>query len=108
MFAGAMIGLLIGTITGLVAILLVNTLERGGPHTVSSALAVTSELLAIPGCWFYAPWATGKILEIIGFPSREMVNPYLAALSIIFTLIICPSLLRLIMQNTRELKKNGN
>jgi hypothetical protein len=70
---GAAIGVLIGIITGLVALLLLKTAFAGSERDLSSILAVTSESLAIPAFWFAGPWLTGRVLSDLDW--SNLLNP---------------------------------
>ena len=80
MLAGISLGVLIGIITGIVALLLLRTASRASIGQIKAVLAITAELLAIPTFWFGGPWITAEIVRLVSFD--EMKEPYIISLNI--------------------------
>ena len=101
MIAGVGIGVLIGLITGTVALVLLRTVNAASIKNTSSVVAVTTEILAIPTFWFGGPWVTSSILELVELQS--IVNPYLVALTLTFTAMIVYPIVKWIIRLAEEL-----
>lgn len=101
MLPGIMIGVLIGVVTGAVALILLRAATREGSGSARSAIALTTELLAIPAFWFGGPWLTGEVLQSVDL--TELVTAYVGTLAVTFTGIVIYPMLRWISQLAREL-----
>ena len=85
MFVGLALGFLIGIISGIVFLLLLNTAVITSDKSASFILTLTAELFAIPTFWFGGPWLTTQLLKLV--PLQELINPYVASLAVIFSVI---------------------
>jgi hypothetical protein len=105
---GIALGLLISLISGAVALVLLKTANKASLKDVSSLVALTSEILAIPTFWFSGAWLTGRLLKDIA-PDKIMA-PYSISLAVSFTLIVGYPIFRWIVSLGEQLgrRDEGN
>jgi hypothetical protein len=77
---GVPLGILIGSISGGVAILLIRTGWRAAD--VKGAIEVVAQLLAIPTFWFGGPWLTTTML--VSVEPAEIRSSYFISLTAVF------------------------
>lgn len=77
---GIPLGVLIGVVTGGVAILLFRTGWR--ESDLAGLLKIIGQILAIPAFWFGGPWLTTTILASVDVD--EIRSSYLISLAIVF------------------------
>ncbi len=99
--AGIALGLLIGVVSGTVALVLLKTANTASVKDVSSIVALTSEILAIPTFWFGGPWVSASLLKLV--PLAGMINPYIISLAICFPVIVSYPVFRWIVRLGAEL-----
>ena len=101
MIPGIGIGILIGIITGTVALIIIRTVNKKSLRSLTNIVSLTSELLAIPTFWFGGPWLTTDVIKL--FDLKNIINPYIIALAVTFSLIIAYPIARLTIQLGKEL-----
>jgi len=104
--AGVALGLLIGVTSGVVALVLLKTANTASVKEVSSIVALTSEILAIPTFWFGGPWVSTKLFALV--PLAGMINPYIVSLAISFSLLVAYPIFRWVAQLGAELGRTGD
>ena len=104
--AGVALGILIGVTSGVVALVLLKTANTASVKDVSSIVALTSEILAIPTFWFGGPWVSTKLFGLV--PLAGMINPYIVSLAIAFTLLVAYPIFRWVTQLGAELGRTGD
>jgi hypothetical protein len=98
---GIAIGILIGIISGTVALVLLRTANTASIRNVTSLVAITTELLAIPTFWFGGPWVATGWLKLVRL--EQIINSYILALSMTFVIVVAYPICRWILQLGREL-----
>jgi hypothetical protein len=98
---GIALGLLIGLVSGAVALLLLKTANTASVRDVSSLVTLTSEILAIPTFWFGGPWVSATLLKLVSL--SQIINPYIMSVAISFTAIVCYPVFRWIVNLGAEL-----
>lgn len=83
MVAGIFLGILIGTLTSIVALLLLRSANAIAIKNISSLIKITSQILAIPTFWVGGGWLGKGILRDV-IKDENMINSYIASLAIIF------------------------
>ena len=101
MVAGISLGMLIGIITGIVALLLLRTASRASIGQSKAVLAITAELLAIPTFWFGGPWITAEIVRLVSLD--QIKEPYIVSLTVTFVAFVLFPIIRWTIQVGREL-----
>lgn len=104
--AGVALGLLIGITSGVVALVLLKTANTASVKEVSSIVALTSEILAIPTFWFGGPWVSTKLFGLV--PLAGLINPYIVSLAISFSLLVAYPIFRWVTQLGAELGQTGD
>lgn len=102
---GVALGLLIGLISGAVALVLLKTANTASVKDVSSLVTLTTEILAIPTFWFGGPWVSATLLNLVSLP--RIINPYIISVAISFTVIVSYPVFRLIVHLGAELGGDG-
>ncbi|MCI0723057.1 MAG: hypothetical protein L0338_29460 [Acidobacteria bacterium] len=102
---GSALGLLIGVVSGTVALVLLKTVNTAKLKDVSSLVTLTSEMLAIPTFWFGGPWVSATLLKLVSL--ERIINPYIIAVAISFTLIVSYPVFRWIVHLGAELGRGG-
>ena len=100
---GIALGLLIGILSGVVALVLLKTANTASMKDVSSLVALTSEILAIPTFWF-GP-ALANYLKWV--PWEEIKVWYLPSLFVSFTVVVCFPLFRWIVSLGEKLGRDN-
>lgn len=100
MMMGIILGALNGIITGAVFIALVKGLA--GTDSGQSG-KVVGEVLAIPTFWFGGPWVATQTLRSVDWPRQ--IEPYAAALLVVFALISVFPVIGFVRKVTRDLEK---
>jgi len=95
MVIGLALGVPIGLVTGLVALILFRTAVHGAGMTTKSIMAIVAELLALPTFWFGGPWVTSKVLAEVDW--NGLLNAYAPAVAVTFSLFLAPATWRLAM-----------
>lgn len=103
--AGIAIGILIGVTSGVVALVLLKTANTASVRDVSSIVALTSEILAIPTFWFGGPFVSTTLFKLV--PLAGMINPYIVSVAISFTLLVAYPIFRWVIQLGTELGRTG-
>ncbi len=103
---GIAIGILIGIVSGAVALVLLKTANTASIKNVSSLVAVTTEILAIPTFWFGGPWIATDLLKLVELD--KIINPYIVTLATTFVVIVIYPIGRWIIQLARELGQGAN
>lgn len=80
---GIPLGILIGLITGIVALFLFRTAWNTPSKRIGKIITLTGELLSIPTFWFGGPWLTTKMFESIKL--EALLSSYLISLACTFT-----------------------
>ena len=101
MIAGIGIGILIGIISGTVALLLLKTANTASVRNPTSVVAITTEILAIPSFWFGGPWVTSSFLNLVAL--QEMINPYIVTLASSFSIIMVYPIIKWVLSLANEL-----
>lgn len=101
MIIGIGLGILIGVVSGTVALVLLRTANSLSAINLRPILAVTAEILAIPTFWFGGPWLTGSL--IVERPISDFVNPYVITLAVTFSILMGYPVYRWILKVGREL-----
>ena len=103
---GIAIGILIGLISGAVALVLLKTANTASIKSVSSLVAITTEILAIPTFWFGGPWVAAGLLKLVELD--KIINSYIVTLATTFVLVVIYPIGRWIIQLARELGQGAN
>ncbi len=85
------LGILIGTISGLAAVLLIKVAFQGS--LVVSILSAIGELLALPTFWFGGPWLTTRIIERVQL-SEDI---YILSVALVFMIWVSFPMFRLVI-----------
>jgi len=102
LIAGVAVGLLIGVITGTVALVLLKAASTASPKDVKSIVQLTGEMLAIAGFWVGGTWASRGLSNLLPWASG-MMNPYLCSLAITFTGVVSYPVFRWVVHLGEEL-----
>jgi len=102
--AGIALGLLIGVLSGTVALVLLKTLRTASLKDISSVVTLTSEMLAIATFWFGGDWVSTSLLKLL--TCELIIHPYLIALFISFTGIVIYPLFRMIVRLGEDLGRD--
>jgi hypothetical protein len=94
------LGVLIGFLSGAVALLMLWTAAEGD-RGIAKMTQLGGEILAIAGFWFGGTWATGQVLGSIKWETA--LPSYISALVVVFGLIVIYPLIRLIIRVARIL-----
>jgi len=105
-FAGVALGSLIGITSGVVALVLLKTANTASVKDVSSIVALTSEILAIPTFWLGGPWVSTKLFQLV--PFAGMIDSYIASVAIAFTLLVAYPIFRWVIQLGAELGRTSD
>jgi len=108
------LGMVIGLITGILALFLFRTTSKGlrplahgnagWGAVVIAFLSVMGELLGIVTFWFGGPWFATKLLEIGNW---DLVNGYyISSLALVFLAIVVYPVFRLIIRLGREIGRD--
>ena len=95
---GIALGMLIGVISGTVALVLLKTANTASINNVRSLLAITTEILAIPASWVGG--GTG-LLKLVKF--EGIMNFYVVALATTFLIVVVYPIAKWIIQLAKEL-----
>lgn len=101
MIIGIPLGILIGTISGAVALVLIRTANSIRASNLKPIVAVTAEILAIPTFWFGGSWVTTKFISVSSIP--DILNAYIVTLAITFSIFIFYPITRWIIKIGHEL-----
>lgn len=101
MILGIGLGILIGLISGTVALVLLRTANSLNRVNLKPIIAVTTEILAIPTFWFGGPWLTSNIL--VESPIADFVNPYVMTLACTFSILMAYPIFRWVVKVGTEL-----
>ena len=101
MILGIGLGILIGVISGTVALVLLRTANSLNRVNLKPIVAITAEILAIPTFWFGGPWLTGTIL--VGTSTADFVNPYVMTLACTFSILMGYPVFRWVVKVGAEL-----
>lgn len=104
--AGVALGLLIGITSGVVALVLLRTATNASAKEVSSIVAVTSEILAIPTFWFGGPWVSTKLFGLLSLAG--IINPYIVSLALSFAVLVGYPIFRWVARLGAELGRAGD
>jgi hypothetical protein len=104
--AGVALGILIGVTSGIVALVLLKTANKASVKDVSSIVALTSEILAIPTFWFGGPWVSASLFGLV--PLAGMINPYIVSVLFSFTLLVAYPIFRWVVQLGAELGRTSD
>jgi hypothetical protein len=102
---GVALGILIGVTSGVVALVLLKTANTASVKDVSSIVALTSEILAIPTFWFGGPFVSTKLFGMLSLDA--IINPYIVSLAISFVLLVVYPIFRWVAQLGAELGRTG-
>jgi hypothetical protein len=91
MFAGTVVGVLIGVVTSIATLVTLKPFF-GGKSQGSQMAAVCTQLLGLPAFWFGGPWLTTRMLQ--SFEFTEFVQPYIVSLALSYLLVIAFPLVR--------------
>ena len=91
MDAAIPLGILIGTISGLAAVLLIKIAFQGS--RVASILSAIGELLALPTFWFGGPWLTTRIIQQVQL-SEDI---YVLSVALVFMIWVSFPMFRLVI-----------
>lgn len=103
---GIALGILIGIISGMVALVLLKTANSASIKNISSIVAITTEILAIPTFWFGGPWIATSLLNFIKLD--QIINSYIVSLATTFMIVVVYPVSRWIIQLGRELGQGAN
>lgn len=103
---GIAIGILIGVVSATVALVLLKTANTASIKSVSSLIAITTEILAIPTFWFGGPWVAAGLLELV--PLDRIINSYIVTLATTFLIVVAYPIGKWIIQLSRELGQGAN
>lgn len=103
-FVGISLGVLIGIVTGVVMILLINAATQTKIKT-KDIITLIGEFLSIPTFWFGGPWLTTSMLKIVNL--NDILQSYMLSLVLTFVLVILNSLIRFIIRKGNEIKDMG-
>lgn len=103
---GIAIGILIGLVSGAVSLILLRTANTASIKNVSSLIAITTEILAIPTFWFGGPWVATGLLKLVEI--EKIINPYIVTLATTFVIIVIYPIGRWIIQLAKELGQGAN
>jgi hypothetical protein len=103
---GVALGVLIGITSGVVALVLLKTANTASVKDVSSIVALTTEILAIPTFWFGGPWVSTKLLGLVSLAG--IINPFIVSLAISFTLLVAYPIFRWVAHLGAELGRTGD
>ena len=108
MIAGIAIGLLIGIITGMVALVLLRTARTAAIKDTNNRITLVTQILAISTFWFGGPWVATSLLKLLDL--SEIITPYIVTVAFVFMIIIAYPLCRWILQLGKELggSNDGN
>ena len=107
---GAALGILIGIVSGIAAMLLILTAMRllasNQSVSVKDVVTVITELLSIPTFWFGGPWLMGSMLHYL---HMDLAAPYYTTtLAIAFGTISSPVLFRMVNFTKNQFPKRGH
>jgi hypothetical protein len=102
---GVALGILIGVTSGVVALVLLRTANTASVKDVSSIVALTSQMLAIPTFWFGGPWVSTELFHLVSLDA--IINPYIVSLAITFTFLVAYPIFRWVVQLGEELGRTG-
>ncbi len=102
--AGIALGLLIGVVSGTVALVLLKTASTASVKDLSSIVTLTSEILAIPTFWFGGPWVSASLLRLV--PLAGMINSYIVSLAISFAILVSYPIFRWIVRLGEDLGRS--
>lgn len=102
---GIPLGILIGIITGVVAIFFVRSMISSSPRSIKTVIALATELLSLPTFWTGGPWVTGKLFVNIKW--EEVLTIYMFFLAISFISVFVWPLCKLIIRVCREIDRLG-
>ena len=103
---GIAIGILIGVTSGTVALVLLKSANSASINNVSSLVAITTEILAIPTFWFAGPLFATDILKLVALD--QIINSYIIALATTFLIVVVYPISKWIVQLARELGEGAN
>jgi len=103
---GIAIGMLIGVLSGTVALVLLKTANTASIKSVSSLVAITTEILAIPTFWFGGPWVATGLLNLVAL--EQIINSYILTLATTFLIVVVYPIGRWIIQLARDLGQGAN
>ena len=98
---GIGLGILIGVISGTVALVLLRTANSLNRVNLKPIIAITAEILAIPTFWFGGPWLTGTVL--VGTSTADFINPYVMTLACTFSVLMAYPVFRWVVKVGTEL-----
>ena len=103
---GIALGILIGITSGAVALVLLKTANTASIKDVSSIVALTSEILAIPTFWFGGSWVSTSLFRLV--PLAGMINPYIVSVAVSFSLVVAYPIFRWVVQLGAELGRTSD
>jgi hypothetical protein len=100
MILGIGLGILIGLLSGTVALILLRTANSLDTSNVKSVITITAEILAIPTFWFAGSWLTR-----LGIENRppEFLDLYVITLAATFSMLLAYPIYRWIFKLGHEL-----
>lgn len=107
---GTSVGCLIGVITGIMTLLIlrdafpprtkeISVIERIFGRRQASGIRLAAKISALPVFWFGGPWLTAIVMSDLSW--KELRDPYLVTLAVVYILIIVVPLVRLIARVSR-------
>ena len=95
-------GLLIGVVSGITFLLLMDTAFTGR-RNVQSVMKIVAQLLAVPFFWFGGPWVTTAVMKSVNLAT--IFTAYIYSLAVTFLLIIIFPTLNLVINLGKRMGK---
>ena len=97
------LGILIGSVSGAVAILFLRTMVRNKPKSSKTVVALGTELLSLPSFWFGGSWITSKILENLDMD--KILPVYILSLCVTFLIIFVYPAFWLVVRVAQDIRQ---
>ncbi len=102
---GAALGVIIGLVSGTVALVLLKTLNTSLPKDVKSVVELTTQMLAIPTFMLGGSWASGRLFKNLQL--EKSIPYYIVSLAVTFSVTIGYPLFRWILHLGAELGRTN-
>jgi hypothetical protein len=99
---GVPLGLLIGVVSGITFLLLMDTAFTGR-RNVQSVMKIVAQLLAVPFFWFGGPWVTTAVMKSVNLAT--IFTAYIYSLAVTFLLIVIFPTLNLVINLGKRMGK---